>query len=427
MHEYIASYYTQTRSPGCLRAPLTGEEQAQVCVVGGGLAGLATALALAERGWSVVLIEARRVGWGASGRNGGFVGPGFSRSLPALIKRLGMQHTRELYELSRDAVARVRARIERHSIECGPIVDGVLRTTLFNDIDALKRHRHFMHEHFDTELELWGQERLRSVVHSDRYFGALFSNNTFHFHPLNYARGVASAAEQAGARIFEASSATSIVDHHGGYLVSTERGRVKAEQVVVSCGGYIDGLVPRLSNAIVPVATYVITTQPIGRDRLRHAIDVRFGISDERLANDYYRALDDTRILWGGRISVRRSRPPNLSALMLNDMLKIYPQLAGIRVEHAWHGLMSYPVHKMPQVGELRQGLWYAMGFGGHGMNTTTMAGDLIAGAIADKDDRFRLLAPFGLFPTAGPIGAGAAQLSYWYYRLKDTLRSVMN
>lgn len=424
MQDYIASYYADTRTAGDARAPLAEDVDAQVCVIGGGLAGLSTTLALAERGYSVVLLEARRVGWGASGRNGGFVGPGFSRSTDSLVSRLGVQHARALYDLSRDAVASVRARIERYGIECAPVVDGVLRTTLFDDLDALKRHRDFLSQHFDDDLELWDRDRLREALSSGRYFGALYSPHTFHLHPLNYSRGVADAAERHGAHIFESSPVISLVSNQIGHLARTARGSVKAEHVVVSCGGYIEDLVPRLSSAIVPVSTYVITTEPLGEERLRSAIRVRYGISDERLANDYYRALDDTRILWGGRISVRRSRPPNLSALMLADLLKIYPQLAGVRIEHAWHGLMSYPVHKMPQVGELRTGLWYAMGFGGHGMNTTTMAGDLVAGAIVDGDDRYRLLAPFGLIPTGGPIGAAAAQLSYWYYQFRDRLRA---
>ena len=190
-------------------------------------------------------------------------------------------------------------------------------------------------------------------------------------------------------------------------------------------GGYLDTLVPKLRRAMVPVATYVIATEPLGEKRMHDVIRVPYSISDNKFANDYYRRLPDSRILWGGRISVRQSGPPDLSALMRKDLLKVYPQLKGVRIESAWHGLMSYAVHKMPQVGQLSAGVWYAMGSGGHGMNTTNMAGDLVASAISSGDDRYRLFEPFGLTPSGGPIGAAAAQLTYWYFQLKDVVKTL--
>ena len=186
----------------------------------------------------------------------------------------------------------------------------------------------------------------------------------------------------------------------------------------------MEGLHRRLSAAIVPVATYVIATEPVGAERIRTAIGVPYAVSDNRFSSDYYRALADTRILWGGRISARRSKPARLAAFMLADLLKVYPQLEGVKVESAWDGLMSYAVHKMPQIGQLSPGLWYAMGFGGSGMGTTTVAGELVSSAIAEGDDRYRLFEPFGLIPpTGGPVGVAAAQLTYWSYQLQDAIR----
>ena len=317
----------------------------------------------------------------------------------------------------------MRERIDTLGIDCGPVVDGLLRTTLFNETDALAEARDYMAEHFGEALELWPRDRLREALLTSSYHGALLAPRTFHFHPLNYCRGLADAAQDLGVRIHEGSPAVAL-DRAGAELrVHCRNGAVRARAVVLTCGGYIESLNRRVSGAIVPVATYVIATEPLGEERLGGAIRVPYGISDGRLANDYYRPLADTRILWGGRMSVRRSRPPNLDALLLGDLLRIYPQLHGTRIESAWHGLMSYPVHKMPQVGELEPGLWYAMGFGGHGLNTTTMAGEMVAGALARGDDRYRLLAPFGLVPTGGPFGAAAAQLTYWYYQLQDRWR----
>ena len=419
---YIDCHYARTATAGAPRPALDGAVEADVCVVGGGLAGLSTALGLAERGVAVALVEARRVGWGASGRNGGFVSAGFSLSAGRLARRLGVDHAQALYGLSRDAVALMRRRIAACDIACGPIVDGILEASWVDDRDALLRERDYMAATFGVELEFWPRERLREALVSERYFDGLFNAHGFQFHPLNYCLGVAAAAEAKGARVFESSAVTGLDLDAAVKTVPTAAGSVRAAAVVIACGGYIAGLHRRLARAVVPVATYVVATEPLG-ERLESAIRVPYAIHDTRFALDYYRRLADTRILWGGRIGLGRE-PRRLAELMLGDLVHVYPQLRGVRVETAWSGLMSYAAHKMPQIGEVSPGVWYAMGFGGHGMNTTTMAGEAVAAAIAEGDDRHRLFAPFGLAPTFGPLGAAAAQVSYWYYRARDALRS---
>ena len=423
MH-YVDSYYSSTVSPGAPRPPLDGSVDTEVCVVGGGLAGLATALGLRERGVGVVLLETRQVGWGASGRNGGFVGSGYSLPPERLVARVGLQQARELFNLTHDAVTLVRQRIQHYAMDCGPIIDGALNASWFNDRDTVLRTRDFLAENFNEPRDFWPRERVREVLHTDRYYDALFSDRKFQFHPLNYSRAMAVAAETRGATLFERSPVTRLDVKGRDKVVHTAAGCVSANHVVMACGGYLDGLHRRLSTAIVPVATYVIATEPLGEARLCRAIEVPYAISDNRFASDYYRALADTRILWGGRISTRRSPPARLGRFMLADLLKVYPQLEGVRLASAWYGLMSYAVHKMPQIGQLMPGLWYAMGFGGTGMGTTTVAGELVASAIAENDDRHRLFAPFGLTPTGGPLGVAAAQLTYWTYELRDALRA---
>ena len=421
--DYIDSYYRSTLSTVAQRPALDADIDTEVCVVGGGLAGLATALGLRERGVGVVLLESRQVGWGASGRNGGFVGSGYSLPPDRLIARVGLQHARELYRLTQDAVALVRQRIDHYHMDCGPIVDGGLTVSWFNDRDAVMATRDFLAENFDEQREFWPRERLREVLHTNRYYDALFSSSRFQFHPLNYSRAMAEAAQRRGATIFEHSPVMKLDVDGADKVVHTAGGRVRAANVVMACGGYLGGLHGRLSSAVVPIATYMIATEPLGEERIRGAIDVPYAISDNRFASDYYRALADSRVLWGGRISARRSEPARLARFMLADLLKVYPQLEGVRVASAWYGLMSYAVHKMPQIGQLTDGLWYAMGFGGSGMGTTTVAGELLASAIAENDDRHRLFAPFGLTPTGGVAGVAAAQLTYWSYQLRDGLR----
>ena len=420
---YIDSYYARTANAGEARPPLDGVVEAEVCVIGGGLAGLSTALGLAERGVSVVVLETHRAGWGASGRNGGFVAGGFSESLRALDRRLGGDHAKRLHGLSRDAVSLIRRRIETYAIDCGPIVDGIVQASWFDNPDELKRHRDYMAETAGVELEFWPREKLGELYLSERYYDGLFDSVGFQFHPLNYSLGVAAAAESKGARIYEDARVTAHDLAGPVKSVRTSRGEVRAAAVVMTCGGYIAGLHGKLSAAVIPVATYVAVTEPLG-NRLRSAIRAPYAVHDSRFALDYYRPLHDGRILWGGRVTVRRSDPPDLAGLMRGDLLKVYPQLAGVKMQTAWGGLMSYAAHRMPQIGEVTPGVWHAMGFGGHGMNTTTMAGELIAAAIAEGDDGYRLFAPFGLTPTGGPIGAAAAQLTYWYYGLRDALKA---
>jgi len=247
----------------------------------------------------------------------------------------------------------VRSRNKKYAIECLPNELSGLRPSCFDDADALNQRRDFMAEAFNEQAQFWPRERVRDVLHTSRYYDALFRSDSFQFHPLNYCRGVARAAERLGAEIFEDSTVTSVSRVAGTYTIATTSGQIKARDVVMTCDGYLIGLVPRLRRAIVPIATYVIATEPLGEERMNEVIRVPYTISDDKFANDYYRRMPDSRILWGGRISVRKSRPPELSALMRRDLLKIYPQLADIRIETAWHGLMSYAAHKMSQIGQL--------------------------------------------------------------------------
>ncbi len=391
--------------------------------MGGGLAGLSTALGLAQRGVKVILIEARRVGWGASGRNGGFVSAGFSLSSRQIVKDLGRQQAREVYDLSRDAVGLIRDRIAAFDLPGVPVIDGRMKVLRYHDPEYLARDRDFMSEVFGVESELWSRERLREVLLTERYHHALYNASGFHFHPLNYALGVAAAAESRGVEIYEDTPAVWLDLESPEKSVQTVSGSIRAKQVVIACGGYIDGLQPALAGATLPVATYVVTTEPLGED-IKRAIRVPYAISDTRLAGNYFRTVSGGRILWGGDITARTRAPRHLAKQMIADLVSVFPQLTGVQAEDAWMGLMGYPVHKMPQLGQQAPGVWYCMGYGGHGMAATTMGGELIASAIAEGDDRYRLFARYGLQWTGGRIvGAIAAQATYSYYQLLDRLQ----
>ncbi|CAN7425876.1 NAD(P)/FAD-dependent oxidoreductase [Paraburkholderia sp. SIMBA_054] len=417
----MQSYYEATVERP-VRPALAGNLSANVCIVGGGLAGLSTALGLAERGVrDVVVVEANQVGYGASGRNGGFVFGGYSLDCADLLKILGPARARELYALTIDAVDLMRARIERYAIACDATDAGVILANWFDDPSRLDGQRRLMKETFGVEWEPLGAAELGARLKTTRYHGGLFERNAFHFHPLKYVLGVARAAEAAGVRIVEQSPVASLRRQGGGFVVGTAQGSIDARHVVMAGGGYARNVYRRVERAVLPIATYVMATEPLGV-RLADAIDCRCAVYDTRFAFDYYRPLPDTRILWGGRISILEREPEAIARLLRRDLLKVYPQLRDVRVDHAWGGLMSYARHKMPQIGQSADGVWYAVGFGGHGMAPTTVSGELLAAAIAGERPVPDAFAAFGLTHTFGALGLAAAQLTYTAMQTRDAL-----
>ncbi len=423
MPDYVDSYYARTLASRDERPALEGRHEADVCIVGGGFAGLSTALELRRRGRSVVVLEAHAAGWGASGRNGGFVSPGYSRGLKSIEGVVGADAARALYRMSIEGMEMVAANIRELDIPEAKPVQGIFKVIRYDDADGLMAHRDRLMRDFGYDMDFWPTERVRGTLRSGRYHQALLDNAAFHIHPLNYARGLARAVEAAGGRIHDRSAVTALDLDGPEKIVRTAGGEVRCRHVVVACGGYTDRLIPQLRRSHLPIATYVLTTEP-ARERLAQVIRTRAAALDDRRASDYYRLVDDgDRLLWGGRITTRTSEPRALAALLRQSVVDTYPELADLKVELAWSGLMSYARHLMPQIGQLRDGVWYCMGFGGHGLNTTAIGGRVIAEAIAGDSDRIRRFAPFGLVWNGGPFGVAAAQLTYWAYQGLDWLR----
>ncbi len=414
------NYYEATSGPRPQRPSLRSALDARVCVIGAGFAGLATALGLLERGVrDVVVLEAERVGFGASGRNGGFVLGGYSLGAGELADRVGAFRARALHALTRQAVDLMRRRIVRHAIDCDLVEGGALLVNWFDDDAMLRREQQLLDEVYGVQGRFIERARLPDWVVSERYSAGLLEPDAFHFHPLKYALGEAAAIESLGGRVFEDSPVTAVTPDRIGHRVKTAHGSVHAQHVVIAAGGYIGRLVPALSRAALPIATYVIATEPLG-DELRRLIPSNAAIYDTRFAFDYYRRLNDTRLLWGGRISVRERAPREIARLLRQDMLKVFPSLENARVEYAWAGLMSYARHKMPQIGRLSDGCWHALGFGGHGVAPTTAAGELLAAAIAEGEPLPDGLDRFGLPRSHGVAGLAAAQAAYTWMQIKD-------
>jgi len=418
------TYYAASAGPAPARDALRGRVDAQVCIVGGGFAGLATAIGLIERGQrDVVVLEGETVGHGASGRNGGFVFGGFSLDNVQLLADQGRDNARAMYGLTRQAVQTIRRRIAQYAIDCDAVEGGVLLANWFDDDALLRKRQDFMAREFDVHWQLLSHDQLGAFTTSQRYAGGLLEPDAFHFHPLKYARGLAVAIERDGGRILERSPVTSIVSHgaSGGHEVHAAGGVVHARHVVICGGGYLRGVSPPLERAMLPIATYVMATEPLG-DRLAGSIPGRAAIYDTRFSFDYYRPLPDTRILWGGRISILDRGAEPIAKLLKRDLLKVYPELADVKVDYAWGGLMSYARHQMPQIGRLPDGSWHALGFGGHGVGPTTAAGELIADAIAAGTPIPRGFADYGLPRVWGKAGMLAAQMTYNWAEFKDWL-----
>ena len=414
------SYYRTSAPPAPGFAPLVGLREADVCIVGGGFAGLNTALGLAERGRrDVVVLDARDVAHGASGRNGGFVFGGFSRGEAQLLDDLGPVRAPALYRGTQEAVQLIRSRIARHAIPCQATDAGVLWVNWFRDPAPLRERQALLARHFGVDWDWIPRKELAGLVRSERYGDALFERNALHFNPLAYAHGLAAAAAAQGVAIHEHSPAVSLQREGQGWRVCTPEGEVRAREVVLACGGYLAGLRRDVDAGVLPIATYVMVTEPLG-PRLDEVLATRAAIYDSRFAFDYYRPLPDTRLLWGGRISVRDRAPGDVERLLRRDMLRVFPQLADVRIESAWSGLMSYARHEMPQVGRIDEGLWLAQAFGGHGVAPTTFAGEVLASAIAEGDTRWREFSDYGLVSAFKPAGFVGAQLSYWWLQAKD-------
>ena len=407
--------------PQPARAALNGRVEVETAIVGGGLAGLCTALELARAGQSVAVIEAEVVGFGASGRNGGIVSPAFACGSEAIEDRVGKAAAMALHRLSIEGAERVRASIRDLGIVGADPVPGLLNLRRYDRSDDLIAWRDAFARDYGYEMTYLDRAAITERLATRRYLHGVADPQAFHINPLAYLTGIASEIESLGGKVFETSP---VLSHDLATVkrLRTPGGEVQARHVVFAMGGYTTALVPALQRALLPIATYMIQTE--ASDALPQAIRTRAAVLDDRRASDYYRLVDGGRkLLWGGRISTMDASPDGVAKSLRAAMQAVFPQLDHVKIERAWSGWMGYARHLMPQIGRLGPGAWYVTAFGGHGLNTTAVAGKVLAEAITGETDRIQMFAPWGLDWAGGRFGLVAAQATYWGLQAQDRWR----
>lgn len=418
--DYIATYYQQTLSEKATPySRLTHQIEVDCCVIGAGISGLSVAAELIEQGLTVAVLESHRVAWGASGRNGGFVSPGFALSYPMIRKKVGTKDAKELYKLSIEGMRIIQRNIESLGMQDVLQSEGELDVIRYKNDKALHERKHYSQQDFDLHLDVLDSGKLNKKLHSDAYFGAIFNPDAFQIHPLNYCIHLARSLANKGAQIYEQSFVEVVKKTDTGFTVMTAHGEVRCRDLVYCTSAYSGDIEQQIKRAIIPISTHVMLSKDLD-GKLNTAISTTSGVLDDRRASDYYRVVEGDKLLWGGHITTIEPSPQSLKATMKKRLLNVYPQLTGVQDDVSWSGKMGYAKHKMPFVGKLNSGAWVCTAFGGHGLNTSSICGQLVAQAVAGTDTRYTLFAPFGLDYNFGLAGKIAVQLSYWGYQLQD-------
>jgi len=398
--------------------------EADVAVVGGGLAGCSAALHLATRGFKVALLEANFVGYGASGRSGGQTIFGLATSQKVLAAQVGREDARRLFEMSIQALDLTQTLIRDHGIECDYRPNHVHVATKPRHLDELAEWFDELRDEYAYEsVHLLDREALQAHVRSGRYLGGLLDTRSGHLHPLKFTQGLARAAEAAGALLFEQTEALHYEDG-AGVIVCTPRGEVRCRQLVLCGNAYLGSLAPALARRILGVGTYIIATRPLEAEQARSLLPSGAAVADVNWILDYFRPSADRRILFGGRVSYSAFQPPHLAESMRRRMARIFPELSAVEVEYAWGGYLDITRSRAPDFGRLSPNVYYLQGFSGHGMSLTVLAGRLAAEAVAGTAERFDVFArlPHRDFPGGPLLRRPSLVLAMLYYRLKDLL-----
>ena len=423
------SYYTDSANARPSYSPLDGDTEADVCVVGAGLAGLSAAIELVDRGYSVIVLEAETVGWGASGRNGGQIIAGLASDQSVIEKALGLEAARQAWDITIEALDLVRERVKRFDIECD-LVDGFLGVAVGARKGAALRDWYetmAKRYNYDSDAEWIEPNALNRWIDSPRFHSGYHDRRSGHLHPLNYTLGLARAAQSLGVRICEHTPVRTMTQGEPAVL-NTDKGDVKARYVVLAGNMYLPEvsprLAPKLARRIMPVGTYIVGTEPLDPELISRLIPTKSAVCDSNFVLDYFRFSADNRMLFGGRVSYSTMTPPNLKDDMRKRMQLVFPQLAETKVEYAWGGFVDITMNRAPDFGRVAPNVYYLQGFSGHGVALTGMAGKMVAEAISGQTERLDLMAriPHHDFFGGKLLRTPALVLGMAWYRLRDAL-----
>jgi gamma-glutamylputrescine oxidase len=419
MSEHAKSYYAATANRQDARPALAGAESADVCIIGAGFTGISAALELAERGFSVIVLEAVRVGFGASGRNGGQIVNGYSRDLDVISSRYGAEAGRAIAAMALEGGNIIRERIDKYKIDCDLVTGGLFTAFTPKQMKGLEHHRQVWADFGHHSLELVDKAGLAKHVTTDVYVGGMIDHLSGHIHPLNLVQGEAAAVESLGGRIYENSPVIAV----DGTVVKTAAGEVRAKFVLVCANAYIGDLLPEIGNKIMPVSTQILATEPLGAQAVE-LLPSNVCVEDANYVLDYFRRTADNRILYGGGIVYGGQDPASIRAKILPNMLKTFPGLKDARIDYAWSGNFALTLTRFPHVGRLSPQVYFSHGDSGHGVTTTHLLGRVLGEAVAGIATRFDVFAglPYYPFPGGKALRVPLTVAGSWYYRLRDKL-----
>lgn len=420
---HIKSWYAATAAEQLPRPFLNGDVEADVCIIGAGFTGMSAALELAERGFNVVVLESERVGFGASGRNGGQIVNGYSRDLETIQKRYGPEKGKALGAMSLEGGNIIRERIAKYSIQCDLRQGGFFAAFTDKQIRGMDEIRKDWVRRGHDGLEMISKADVGKYASSDRYAGGMIDRHGGHIHPLNLVIGEARAAESLGTRIFENSRATH-VEMGANPVVSTSRGRVKAKYVLVCGNAYLGKLLPEISLRMMPVSSQVMVTEQLPKALIESLLPADYCVEDANYVLDYYRRTADNRLLYGGGIGYGGQDPSNLTGVIQPNMLKTFPQMKGVKIDYAWSGNFALTLTRVPHMGKLSDTVFFSHGDSGHGVTTTHLLGKVLGEAVAGHAERYDVWSslPNLPFPGGRALRVPLTALGAWWYGLRDRL-----
>jgi gamma-glutamylputrescine oxidase len=423
MQQHVESYYAASRNRHDTYAPLVDVIDADVCVIGAGYTGLSTALFLLEQGYSVAVLEAAKVGFGASGRNGGQIVNSYSRDIDVIEKTVGARQAQLLGEMAFEGGRIIRDRVAKYGIQCDLRDGGVFAAITAKQMHHLESQKRLWERYGHTQLELMDARRTREVVGTDRYVGGMLDMSGGHIHPLNLALGEAAAVTSLGGRIFEQSPAIRI-DRGANPVVHTHQGRVRAKFVVVAGNAYLGGLIPELAAKSMPCGSQILTTEPLSEELARSLLPQDYCVEDCNYLLDYYRLSADNRLIFGGGVVYGARDPEDIAAIIRPKLLKTFPQLKDVKIDYTWTGNFLLTLSRLPQVGRLGDNIYYSQGCSGHGVTYTHLAGKVLANAIRGQAESFDAFAqlPHYPFPGGRLFRVPFTAMGACYYQLRDRL-----